>query len=185
MSSTTPSATRKSASFGQAPPENGSPCSAWVDLAIFLTSRRWASMNTWWPPARISRVQRVEAVGVEVVQHVADPVAGKSQPGDLRHAHALRRPQHHLRPPPRHHRPAAATHDPFQAIALVIADLTYSHPASHTRGGGFQQADRHLATCHRPAVGCPSTGCPAEASAVSGHICPHARLASRHCPDLG
>jgi hypothetical protein len=26
-----------------------------------------------------------------------------------------------------------AAHDPFQAIALVIADLTYSHPASHTR----------------------------------------------------
>jgi hypothetical protein len=24
-------------------------------------------------------------------------------------------------------------HDPFQAIAPVIADLRYSHPASHTR----------------------------------------------------
>ena len=26
-----------------------------------------------------------------------------------------------------------AAHDPFQAIALVIADLTHSHPASDTR----------------------------------------------------
>jgi len=85
-------------------------------------------------PARVPRIQRLKGVGAEVMQHVPDPVlAGKSQPGDLRHAHALRRPQHHLRPPPRHHRPRPAAHDPLQAIALVITDLTYSHPASHTR----------------------------------------------------
>jgi hypothetical protein len=53
-------------------------------LAIFLMSRRWASVNT----------------------------GG--------------------RPPPRHHRPRPAANDPFPAIALVIADLMYSRPASHT-----------------------------------------------------
>jgi hypothetical protein len=28
--------------------------------------------------------------------------------------------------------PAPRANDPFQAIALVIADLTHPHPASHT-----------------------------------------------------
>jgi hypothetical protein len=52
MSSTTPSATRKSASLARLHRENGSPCSAGLDLAIFLISRRWASVNTGGcPPA--------------------------------------------------------------------------------------------------------------------------------------
>jgi hypothetical protein len=40
MSSTTPSATRKSASSAKLQAENGRPCSAGLDLAIFLISRR-------------------------------------------------------------------------------------------------------------------------------------------------
>src|SRR5216683_3140060 len=52
MSSTTPSATRKSASLARLHRENGSPCPAGLDLAIFLISRRWASVNTGGrPPA--------------------------------------------------------------------------------------------------------------------------------------
>ena len=45
MSSTTPSATRNSASFDKLQVENGRSCSAGRDLAIFLISRRWASVN--------------------------------------------------------------------------------------------------------------------------------------------
>jgi hypothetical protein len=42
-----------------------------------------------------------------------DPVIpGERRPGDLRHAHPLRRPRHHLHPPPRHLGPGAAAHDP-------------------------------------------------------------------------
>jgi hypothetical protein len=45
MSSTTPSATRNSASFDKLQAENGRSCSAGRDLAIFLISRRWPSVN--------------------------------------------------------------------------------------------------------------------------------------------
>ena len=45
MSSTTPSATRNSASLARLQVENGRPCSAGLDLAIFLISRRSPSVN--------------------------------------------------------------------------------------------------------------------------------------------
>ena len=120
--------------LGQAPPGKRQPVIGRGGLGDLLDLPPLGQREHRRVPAGVPRVQRVKAVGAEVVQHVADPVlAGKSQPRDLRHAHALRRPQHHLRPPPRHHRPGPAAHDPFQAITLVIADLTHSHPASHTR----------------------------------------------------
>lgn len=56
------------------------------------------------PTAGVLRVERIEAVGVEVVDHIPDPVAaGERHLGDLRHRHAQRRQQHHLGPPPGHH----------------------------------------------------------------------------------
>jgi hypothetical protein len=65
------------------------------------------------PSSFVLRVERVEAVGVEVVDHIADPVvAGERHLGDLRHAHALGGQQHHLRAPPGHHRPGASADDP-------------------------------------------------------------------------
>jgi len=45
MSSTTPSATRKSASLARLQTENGRPWPAGLDLAIFLISRRWPRVN--------------------------------------------------------------------------------------------------------------------------------------------
>lgn len=45
MSSTTPSATRKSAGLARLQVENGGPCSAGLDFAIFLVSRRSGSVN--------------------------------------------------------------------------------------------------------------------------------------------
>jgi hypothetical protein len=51
MSSTTPSATKNSASLARLQVENGKSCSAGLDLAIFLISRRWARVNVGgWPP---------------------------------------------------------------------------------------------------------------------------------------
>jgi hypothetical protein len=56
-------------------------------------------------PSGIARVQRLEAVGVEVVDHVSHPVwARESHRGDLLDVHALSRQQHHLGPTPRHDR---------------------------------------------------------------------------------
>ncbi len=45
MSSTTPSATRKSASLARVQVENGKPCSTGFDLAIFFISRRCGSLK--------------------------------------------------------------------------------------------------------------------------------------------
>jgi len=45
MSSTTPSATRKSASLDRLQVENGRSCSVGLDFAIFLILRRSGSVN--------------------------------------------------------------------------------------------------------------------------------------------
>jgi hypothetical protein len=59
-----------------------------------------------WAAAAVARVQRIKAVGVEVVDDVADPVgAGEGHLGDLGYGHPLGAQQDHLRPPPRDHRP--------------------------------------------------------------------------------
>ena len=72
-SSTTPSATRKLASFARLQVENGRPCSAGLDLAIFLISRRFGRVKVF---ARRSCGSR------------PDPVrAGERYFGDLRHGH--------------------------------------------------------------------------------------------------
>jgi hypothetical protein len=83
MSSTTPSATRKSASLASDQAENGRSWS-WGRLsASFLICWRWASVNVARPTAAVARVQRVEPVGVEVVDHLADTVlAGEGDLGD-------------------------------------------------------------------------------------------------------
>ena len=53
MSPATPSVTRKSASLDKLHAENGRPCSAGLDVAIFLISRRWRRVNFGgWPPLR-------------------------------------------------------------------------------------------------------------------------------------
>jgi hypothetical protein len=74
--------------------------------------------------AGIARIQRVEPIEVEVVQHIADPVgAGEGHLGDHRDVHGLGAEQDHLRPPPGHHRPGAAPHDTQQPVALLIGDV--------------------------------------------------------------
>jgi hypothetical protein len=64
------------------------------------------------PPSRVPRVERLEPVIVEIVDHIPDPVRARDRhPGDLGDVHPLRGEQHHLRSPPRHHRPRATPHD--------------------------------------------------------------------------
>jgi len=80
------------------------------------------------------------AASVGVVQRIPGPVlAGERQPGDLRHAHLLRRRRHHLCPPPRPHRPDTAVHDPPQPVAP-------SSPISRTPTRPAIPGSRHRAT---------------------------------------
>jgi hypothetical protein len=82
--------------------------------------------------AFVPRIQRIEPVGVEVPDHIPDPVlAGERHLRDRGHIHALRGQQHHLRPPPGHHRPAAPADDPNLPPALVIIDLTDPNTLGH------------------------------------------------------
>jgi hypothetical protein len=84
------------------------------------------------PPAPVLRVEGLEAVSVEVVDHVPDSVrAGERHLGDLRHGHSLRGQQHHLGPPPGHYRPAASPDDPQQALPLVVIDLSDAYSFCH------------------------------------------------------
>ncbi|KOV58111.1 hypothetical protein ADK64_37005 [Streptomyces sp. MMG1121] len=91
VSSTVPSATRKSASLARLQVENGRPCSAGLDLAISLILPAFREGQSSRPAAFVLRVERLEAVGAEVVDHVPDPVrAGERHLGDLPHGLALR-----------------------------------------------------------------------------------------------
>jgi hypothetical protein len=82
--------------------------------------------------AGIARIQRVEPVQVEVVQHIADPVgAGEGHLGDHRNVHRLGAEQHHLRSPPGHHRPGAAPHDAQQPVALLVGEVSHPDPLGH------------------------------------------------------
>jgi hypothetical protein len=82
--------------------------------------------------APVSRVKRAEPAGVEVADHIANPVlAGDGHLRDRGHIHALSRQQHHLRPPPGHHRPAAPADDPHQPLSFIIVDLTHTHAICH------------------------------------------------------
>jgi hypothetical protein len=84
------------------------------------------------PAAPVLRVKGFEAVGVEVVHHVPDPVrAGEANLRDPCHVQALRGQQHHLRAPPGHHRPGAPANDPPQPLPLVLIDLTHPYSLCH------------------------------------------------------
>jgi hypothetical protein len=73
--------------LGQAPRENGRSWSTGWALAIFLISRRWPRVNFGARP--VPGVERTETIGVEVVDHVTDPVlAGERHLRDPGHVHA-------------------------------------------------------------------------------------------------
>jgi hypothetical protein len=97
--------------------------------------------------AAVARVQRVEPVSVEVVQHVAGPVLGReSHLGDLGHRHLLGGEQDHLCSSPGDHRTAGATHDPQQPVALVVADRSKLDPAGHRLPPGRPLVDKENET---------------------------------------
>lgn len=124
MSSTTPSATRNSASLDRLLVENGRSCSVGVDLAIFLISRRSGRVNVFGRPPTYFGNRESNPSVPKVVDHVPDPVGtGERHSGDLRDRHPLGGQQDHLRAPPGHHRSRASAHNAQQPWSLVVIDL--------------------------------------------------------------
>jgi hypothetical protein len=120
--------------LGQAPsrkrlPEIGRDAER--DLLDLLALRQREGLR---PPAAVARIERVEAVAVEVMDQLAHRVwVGEDDLADPGRTHPLRRQQDDLRAPPGHDRAAAATHDPQQPVALLVADLAQLHPCRHHR----------------------------------------------------
>jgi hypothetical protein len=126
----------------------------WLGLGDLLDLPPLAEGELRRAAALVLGVQGAEPIGVEVMDHIADPVlAGERHLRDPGHVHPLRRQQHHLRPPPGHHRPTAPAHDPHQPPALIIIDLTHPHTLGHRPSLG----DRHGPGKRPPRA--RSTGC--------------------------
>src|SRR5580700_3891988 len=132
MSSTTPSATRNSASLDRLHAENGRSCSAGRDLAIFLISRRWPSVNFGGRPPlyrgyseanpsplklRITSRTRSSLVNATLA------IAATSMPWADSSTICARRQVTT--------RPAAPPHNPHQPPAFIIIDLTHPHAFRH------------------------------------------------------
>src|SRR5580700_10168130 len=122
MSSTTPSATRNSASLDRLHAENGRSCSAGRDLAIFLISRRWPSVNFGGrPPLYLGYSElnpsalkfRITSRTRSSLVNATFAIAGTSMPWADSSTICARR-QATTDPPPR-----------------VIIDLTHPQPLTH------------------------------------------------------
>lgn len=71
------------------------------------------------------RCQRVEPIGVEVVDHLSGPVfGGEGDLGEGRHVHGLSGPQHDLGSSPSDDRARSSSHDAEQLVALGACDLS-------------------------------------------------------------
>jgi len=82
--------------------------------------------------AGVLRGQGVEPVGVEVVDHLSDPVLrGEGDPGDGRDVHGLGGPQHDLGSSPSDHRSRTSSHDAEQLVALDTGEVPYTHTFGH------------------------------------------------------
>ena len=80
------------------------------------------------PAAAVARIQRLEPVAIEVVDHLTHGVGiGEHHLADRNRAHALGRQEHDLRPPPGHHRPGRAPHQAQKPVALLVADRAQLH----------------------------------------------------------
>ena len=82
--------------------------------------------------AGVLRGQGVEPVGVEVVDHLTDPVlGGEGDLGDGRHVHGLGGPEHDLGSSPSDHRPRPPSDDREELVALGTGQLSDLHTFSH------------------------------------------------------
>jgi hypothetical protein len=81
---------------------------------------------------RVLRSQGVEAVVVEVVDDLPDPIlGGEGDLGDGRDVHPLGGPQDDLGSSPTHHRARTPAHDGQELVPLFVGDLSYCHAFCH------------------------------------------------------
>ncbi len=132
MSSTTPSATKNSASLDRLQVENGKSWSCGRDNAICLICWRSGSVNFGGrPPAYFGASEsNPSALKLWITSRTrsSDVNAIRAIAGDV---HRLRRPQHDLRSTPPHHRPRTPSHDPEQLVALHRREVSNLHTFSH------------------------------------------------------
>src|SRR6266487_2187248 len=142
MSSTTPG-DQEVGALGRAPPRKASPWSADADLAIFMISRRWASVNLGGCPPAYLGYSEAQPSALKLCS------TSRTRSSLVNASPAICATL--MRPPPGHDRPGATAYNPPQPVALVIADLMHPHPASHTRQCGLigprarQKLDQHVA----------------------------------------
>jgi hypothetical protein len=150
MSSTTP-LTDQELGPRQAPGRNGRSCSAGRDLAIFLISRRWASVHFGGrPPLPGYSETNSSTLKLRITSRIRSSLV-KATFAIAATSIALRRQQHHLRPSPGHHRPTAAPYDPHQSSALIIIiNLTHPQAFCHPASLENQRHQRELPGQDRP-----------------------------------
>ena len=82
--------------------------------------------------AGVLRGQGVEPVGIEVVDHLSDPIlGGEGDLGDGRDVHGLGGPQHDLGSSPSDYRPRTSSHDAEELVALGAGQVTDTHTFGH------------------------------------------------------
>ena len=100
--------------------------------------------------AAVARVERLEAVAIEVVDQLAHRVGvGEDDLADARRGLSLGGEQDDLRPPPGDYRARGAAHDAQQPVTLLVAALAQRHPGRHERSfrrdkldGGIRRPER-------------------------------------------
>ena len=162
MSSTTPSATRNSASFGQAPGRERQAMLDRLRLGDLLDLPALREGELRRPATAVLRVKRAEPVGVEVTDHVPDPVlAGERHPRDRR-----RRPCPGLRaapsapaarsPPTQFHgarsAPAAGPHHHQSHEPAGVLSPAQSRASAPAAEEPARQATRANVTCYGTSV---------------------------------
>jgi hypothetical protein len=111
-------------------------CSSWTWWSGSSSGSAGASRALWQgevtrAAAPVARIERVEPVPVEVMDHVTHRVrVCESDLSDPRRRHPLRRQQDDLRSPPAHDRAAAPADHRKQPVALLVTDLPQLHPAA-------------------------------------------------------
>ncbi len=127
-----PSATRNSASFGQAQVEKGRSWSTGRLESDLLDLPALRQGEFRWSAPRVSRGQRLEPVSVEVVDDLSDPVLrGEGDLGDGPDIHPLGRPEHDLGSSPSHHRARSPAHDGEELSSLLVGDVPDCHAFCH------------------------------------------------------
>ena len=132
MSSTTPSATRNSASLDKLQVEKGRSWSTGRLRAIFLISRRSGRVNFGGRPPEYLAANDSNPSALKLwMTSLTRSSEVKAILAMAGHVHPLGRPQHDLGSSPSHHRARAPTHDREELSSLFVGDVSHCHAFCH------------------------------------------------------